>query len=79
MTYGLARLLKLSYEDAAPSAMIGASNHFEVAIATAALIFGLSSGAALATVVGVLIEVPVMLMLVRICLRTKGWFKNYQK
>lgn len=79
MTYGLARLLKLSYEDAAPSALIGASNHFEVAIATAALIFGLSSGAALATVVGVLIEVPVMLMLVRICLRTQGWFKNYQK
>ncbi len=79
MTYGLARLLNLSYEDAAPSAMIGASNHFEVAIATSALIFGLSSGAALATVVGVLIEVPVMLMLVRICLRTKGWFQNYQK
>ncbi len=79
MTYGLARLMKLSYEDAAPSALIGASNHFEVAIATAALIFGLSSGAALATVVGVLIEVPVMLMLVRICLRTQGWFQNYQK
>ena len=61
--YGLARVLKLSYEDAAPSAMIGASNHFEVAIATATMLFGLSSGAALATVVGVLIEVPVMLML----------------
>lgn len=75
MTYGLARLLKLNYEDAAPSAMIGASNHFEVAIATATLIFGLSSGAALATVVGVLIEVPVMLMLVRICLKTKNWFR----
>ena len=74
MTYGLARLLKLTYEDAAPSAMIGASNHFEVAIATATLLFGLSSGAALATVVGVLIEVPVMLMLVKICLRTKHWF-----
>ena len=74
MTYGLARLMKLTYEDAAPSAMIGASNHFEVAIATAALLFGLSSGAALATVVGVLIEVPVMLMLVKICLRTKHWF-----
>ena len=72
--YGLARLLKLSYEDAAPSAMIGASNHFEVAIATATLLFGLSSGAALATVVGVLIEVPVMLMLVKICLRTTSWF-----
>ena len=72
--YGLARVLKLAYEDAAPSAMIGASNHFEVAIATATMLFGLSSGAALATVVGVLIEVPVMLMLVRICLRTQGWF-----
>lgn len=74
ITYALARMLKFSYEDAAPSAMIGASNHFEVAIATATMLYGLSSGAALATVVGVLIEVPVMLMLVRICLRTKGWF-----
>jgi ACR3 family arsenite transporter len=72
--YGLARLLRLDYRDAAPAAMIGASNHFEVAIATAAMLFGLSSGAALATVVGVLIEVPVMLMLVRICLKTQGWF-----
>ncbi|MEN6426797.1 MAG: ACR3 family arsenite efflux transporter [Phycisphaerales bacterium] len=72
--YVLAKLLKLPYQDAAPSAMIGASNHFEVAIATATILFGLSSGAALATVVGVLIEVPVMLMLVRICLRTKDWF-----
>jgi len=72
--YILARLLKFRYEDAAPAAMIGASNHFEVAIATATLLFGLSSGAALATVVGVLIEVPVMLMLVKICLRTKKWF-----
>ena len=72
--YGLAKWLRLSYEDAAPSAMIGASNHFEVAIATAAMLFGLSSGAALATVVGVLIEVPVMLMLVKICVRTKHWF-----
>lgn len=68
LTYALARLLRLPYEDAAPSAMIGASNHFEVAIATATMLFGLSSGAALATVVGVLIEVPVMLWLVRICL-----------
>jgi len=73
--YGLARLLKLSYRDAAPAAMIGASNHFEVAIATSTMLFGLSSGASLATVVGVLIEVPVMLMLVKICLRTQGWFK----
>ncbi|MCM8768369.1 MAG: ACR3 family arsenite efflux transporter [Candidatus Omnitrophica bacterium] len=72
--YWWARLLKLSYQDAAPAAMIGASNHFEVAIATATMLFGLSSGAALATVVGVLIEVPVMLWLVRICLRTQSWF-----
>jgi len=76
LTYGLAKVLKLSYRDAAPTALIGASNHFEVAIATSVLLFGLSSGAALATVVGVLIEVPVMLMLVRICLRTQGWFKT---
>ncbi|MEO0077185.1 MAG: ACR3 family arsenite efflux transporter [candidate division WOR-3 bacterium] len=72
--YGLAKLLKLKYADAAPSAMIGASNHFEVAIATATMLFGLSSGAALATVVGVLIEVPVMLLLVKICLKTQSWF-----
>jgi len=72
--YALARLLKLRYVDAAPAAMIGASNHFEVAIATSVMLFGLSSGAALATVVGVLIEVPVMLMLVRICLNTRNWF-----
>jgi ACR3 family arsenite transporter len=75
ITYWMAKRLRLEYEDAAPSAMIGASNHFEVAIATATMIFGLSSGAALATVVGVLIEVPVMLMLVKICLKTKNWFK----
>ena len=72
--YIAAKRLKLNYADAAPSAMIGASNHFEVAIATATMLFGLSSGAALATVVGVLIEVPVMLLLVRICLRTQHWF-----
>jgi ACR3 family arsenite transporter len=74
LAYGLARWLGLPYRDAAPSALIGASNHFEVAIATAVMLFGLSSGAALATVVGVLIEVPLMLMLVRICTRTQGWF-----
>ena len=72
--YGLSKVLGLSYADAAPTAMIGASNHFEVAIATAAMLFGLASGAALATVVGVLIEVPLMLALVRICLRTESWF-----
>jgi ACR3 family arsenite transporter len=76
ITYGLARVLKLSYQDTAPSALIGASNHFEVAIATSVMLFGLSSGAALATVVGVLIEVPVMLMLVWICLKTQKWFKQ---
>ena len=74
--YGLSKLIHLRYEDAAPSAMIGASNHFEVAIATSAMLFGLSSGAALATVVGVLIEVPVMLMLVKICLNTTRWFSH---
>jgi ACR3 family arsenite transporter len=72
--YWWAKLLKLPYAYAAPAAMIGASNHFEVAIATATMLFGLSSGAALATVVGVLIEVPTMLLLVRICLRTQAWF-----
>ena len=72
--YVLAKAMRFKYEDAAPSAMIGASNHFEVAIATATMLFGLSSGAALATVVGVLIEVPVMLMLVKICLKTDHWF-----
>ncbi len=73
--YWFAKLLNLTYEDAAPAAMIGASNHFEVAIATAVMLFGLSSGAALATVVGVLIEVPVMLMLVGFCKRTCGSFR----
>ncbi|NCO24216.1 MAG: arsenical-resistance protein [Candidatus Infernicultor aquiphilus] len=76
LTYGLAKLIRLKYEDAAPSAMIGASNHFEVAIATSTMLFGLSSGASLATVVGVLIEVPTMLMLVAICKRTRYFFKT---
>ena len=71
----LARLFKLSYHDAAPVALIGASNHFEVAIATAVVLFGLSSGAALATVVGVLIEVPLMLVLVSVCKRTCHFFE----
>jgi arsenite transporter len=78
IAYVFAKALRFRYEDAAPSAMIGASNHFEVAIATATMLFGLSSGAALATVVGVLIEVPVMLMLVKICLRTTHWFPAAQ-
>ena len=74
ITYIAARVWGFSYENAAPSALIGASNHFEVAIATAVMLFGLSSGAALATVVGVLIEVPLMLALVGFCNRTKNWF-----
>lgn len=71
-----ARWLKLSYHDAAPVALIGASNHFEVAIATAVILFGLSSGAALATVIGVLIEVPLMLMLVSVCKRNCHLFNE---
>jgi len=76
IAYAMAKWIKLPYKDAAPSALIGASNHFEVAIATSAMLFGLSSGASLATVVGVLIEVPVMLMLVKVCLKTKHIFKK---
>lgn len=75
ISYAAARFLKLSYRDAAPSALIGASNHFEVAIATSTVLFGLSSGASLATVVGVLIEVPLMLGLVKLCVKTKAWFE----
>ncbi|MDA7897487.1 arsenical-resistance protein, partial [Akkermansiaceae bacterium] len=71
-----AKVLGFRYENAAPSAMIGASNHFEVAIATAVMLFGLGSGAALTTVVGVLIEVPLMLMLVSYCRRTSHWFAS---
>jgi len=72
------RWFKLSYQDAAPASLIGASNHFEVAIATAVILFGLSSGAALATVVGVLIEVPLMLMLVSLCKKTSYMFESQQ-
>jgi len=76
VTYIAAKFWGFSYENAAPSALIGASNHFEVAIATAVMLFGLSSGAALATVVGVLIEVPLMLALVSFCKRTTHWFSS---
>jgi len=74
LAYGLARLLELPFNVAAPAAMIGTSNFFELAVAVAISLFGLASGAALATVVGVLIEVPVMLSLVAFANRTKGWF-----
>jgi ACR3 family arsenite transporter len=77
ITYVAALKLGLDYEDAAPAALIGASNHFEVAIATAVVLFGLNSGAALATVVGVLIEVPAMLMLVEVCKHTAHWFPRH--
>ena len=74
VAYGMARVLKLLFDVAAPAAMIGTSNFFELAVAVAISLFGLSSGAALATVVGVLIEVPVMLSLVALANRTQGWF-----
>jgi len=74
IAYALARSLKLSHDIAAPAAMIGTSNFFELAVAVAISLFGLSSGAALATVVGVLIEVPVMLSLVAFANRTRHWF-----
>jgi len=72
----LSRIIGLTYEEAAPASIIGGSNHFEVAIATAVTVFGLGSGAALSAVVGVLIEVPVMLALVAICLRTTRLFPS---
>ena len=74
IAYGMARVLKLPFNVAAPAAMIGTSNFFELAVAVAISLFGLSSAAALATVVGVLIEVPVMLSLVAFANRTKQWF-----
>jgi len=74
LTYLVSKPIRLSYEDAAPTAIIAGSNHFEVAVAVATTVFGLSSGAALATVVGVLTEVPFMLFLVWLCKKTKGFF-----
>ena len=70
------KLLKVDYSIAAPGALIGASNFFELAVATAIALFGPESGAALATVVGVLVEVPVMLSVCAACNRTKHWFPN---
>ena len=74
LTYGLMRLFRVEYAVAAPGALIGASNFFELAVATAIVLFGPGSGAALATVVGVLIEVPVMLSVCAVCNRTRHWF-----
>ncbi len=75
LTYGLMKLARVEYAVAAPGALIGASNFFELAVATAIALYGAGSGAALATVVGVLVEVPVMLSVCKVCLATKHWFK----
>ncbi|UCF36793.1 MAG: ACR3 family arsenite efflux transporter [Acidobacteriota bacterium] len=74
LVYGLMRFFKVEYAVAAPGALIGASNFFELAVATAIALFGPESGAALATVVGVLVEVPVMLSVCNLCNRTRHWF-----
>lgn len=76
LAYGLNRKLGVAHSVAAPSALIGASNFFELAVATAIALFGFESGAALATVVGVLVEVPVMLSVVAIVNRSKGWYEQ---
>jgi arsenite transporter len=78
LAYLLNRAVGEAHSVACPSALIGASNFFELAVATAISLFGLNSGAALATVVGVLIEVPVMLSVVRIVTRTQGWYERRQ-
>jgi len=76
LVYGLMRVFKVNYAIAAPGALIGASNFFELAVATAIALFGPESGAALATVVGVLVEVPVMLSVCAVCNRTRLWFPS---
>lgn len=76
IAYGWAKAWKLPQNVAAPASMIGASNFFELAVAVAISLFGLQSGAALATVVGVLVEVPLMLTLVKIANNTRHWFKH---
>lgn len=78
IAYGWAKAWKLSHDVAAPAGMIGASNFFELAVAVVIAVFGLNSGAALATVVGVLVEVPVMLTLVKIANNTRHWFPAKQ-
>ncbi|MGA8172372.1 MAG: ACR3 family arsenite efflux transporter [Methylocystis sp.] len=78
LAYGLNRALGVKWCVAGPSALIGASNFFELAVATAIALFGFQSGAALATVVGVLVEVPVMLSVVQIVRRSRGWYERGQ-
>jgi len=75
LAYWLNKKVGEKHSVACPSALIGASNFFELAVAAAISLYGLNSGAALATVVGVLIEVPVMLLVVRVVNRTKGWYE----
>jgi ACR3 family arsenite transporter len=74
LTYGLMKIFKVAHSVASPGALIGASNFFELAVATAIALYGPGSGAALATVVGVLVEVPVMLSVCAFCNRTRHWF-----
>ena len=76
LAYWMNRRLGVAWCVAGPSALIGASNFFELAVATAIVLFGFQSGAALATVVGVLVEVPVMLTVVRIVQKTRGWYEH---
>jgi ACR3 family arsenite transporter len=78
LVYGLMRWLRVPHNVAAPGALIGASNFFELAVATAIALYGPGSGAALATVVGVLVEVPVMLSVCAFCNRTRHWFDEVQ-
>jgi len=78
LAYGLMKWLKVPHDVASPGALIGASNFFELAVATAIALFGPDSGAALATVVGVLVEVPVMLSVCAACNRTGHWFDNQE-
>ena len=75
LAYALNRWLGERHDIACPSSLIGASNFFELAVAAAISLFGFDSGAALATVVGVLIEVPVMLLVVHVVNRTRGWYE----
>jgi ACR3 family arsenite transporter len=78
LAYSLAKYFKVPHNIAAPGALIGASNFFELAVAVAISLFGLQSGATLATVVGVLVEVPVMLSVCSFCNRTRHWFFDPQ-
>ena len=76
LTYGLMRLFKVPHNVASPGALIGASNFFELAVAVAITLFGPTSPAALATVVGVLVEVPVMLSVCNFCVRSRSWYQH---